>query len=509
MEQPPPETALLEAALAALTELSEDEGTSGGEGAAAARALLRLARVGLGVGEAWLWLEGEDGAWRRMGEVGEAQLNLTSDARSYLLALGGAPLTSLDDPHPSLSGLWAHNAEALAEAPRAVWLPLAMGRRLLGLLMLGPMRQGGELGLREREALAVVGRTAAGALRQGRLARELQAANLQLALKVRQLEQLHDIGRELGASLERRRITKELLIRAVELVDARQGALVWAADGENPAELAQAFGEGAADLAPEWALRAATEGEAVHLLGAAMPEGLGAQAGLVLPIASRDRHFGAIAVFDKEARNGVGPFTEDDEALLMGLATQAATALENARLYEMATVDGLTKLYIRRHFEQRLAEEHRRFLRHGTPYALLLLDLDRFKQVNDTHGHATGDAVLRAVAKVMRAKVREDLDVPGRYGGEELLVLMPETDQGGAAIMAERLRSAVEALVLEDPQGQPLRVSASFGVACCPSDGQDPAQLMAAADQALYASKHGGRNRVTMASALGAAPPGA
>lgn len=499
MDSPHRDTALLDAALAALAELGEGE--AGAEPTGVARGLLRVARS-VGVGEAALWLEGEGGLWRRQGDAAGPTLLLAPDLKAYLLALGGQAWSQLEDPHPAVASFWRTNAEALQEAPRHLWLPLASGRRLLGLFMLGAPRQGEALGPREREALAAVGRTAAAALRQARMAKELQGANLQLALKVRQLEQLHDIGMELGASLERRRITKELLIRAVELVDARQGALVWAADGDRPAELAQSFGEGAPQVAPEWALGVARPGLVAHVQGHELPEGLGAQTGLVVPIASRSRHFGALAVFDKEDRRGVGPFSEDDESLLVGLATQAATALENARLYEMATVDGLTKLYIRRHFEQRQAEEHRRFLRHGTPYALLLLDLDRFKAINDTHGHATGDLVLKEVAAVMRAKVREDLDVPGRYGGEELLVLMPETEEAGATIMAERLRAAVEGLVLQDPTGAPLRVTASFGVACCPQDGQEPGQLMEAADRALYAAKHGGRNQVRLASTV-------
>ena len=141
-----------------------------------------------------------------------------------------------------------------------------------------------------------------------------------------------------------------------------------------------------------------------------------------------DRVLGVLAVFDKESRDGVEAFTDDDVPLVVSLANQAATSIENARLYELATVDGLTKLYIRRHFEQRLSEELRRAERYGTVLSLMILDIDHFKKFNDTYGHQTGDEVIKLVARTLKDCIRIGIDVPGRFGGEELVVFLPETD---------------------------------------------------------------------------------
>jgi diguanylate cyclase (GGDEF)-like protein len=204
-----------------------------------------------------------------------------------------------------------------------------------------------------------------------------------------------------------------------------------------------------------------------------------------------------VAVFDKEEGLGIGTFNDHDQEILSSVARHAAASIENARLYEMATVDALTKLYIRRHFEQRLTEEVRRAIRYQAPLSLMLIDIDHFKKFNDTYGHAVGDEVLRHVAGVIRRNVREDLDIPARYGGEEMLVLMPETVCEGGVMLAERVRAAIEATELRGPKGESLRVTVSIGVASLPGDALTEEDLMERADQAMYVSKREGRNRVT------------
>ena len=165
----------------------------------------------------------------------------------------------------------------------------------------------------------------------------------------------------------------------------------------------------------------------------------------------------------------------------------------NAELETLATTDGLTGLCNHRTFQQKLAENFQSARRYGPPLSLLLLDVDCFKQYNDTFGHPAGDAVLRQVSALLRDTTRAT-DVPARYGGEEFAVLLPHTDAAGAVIIAERVRAAIAGA------DWPLRpVTVSVGV-CTLHNGVDgPAALVAAADAALYASKQGGRNRVTAA----------
>ncbi len=166
----------------------------------------------------------------------------------------------------------------------------------------------------------------------------------------------------------------------------------------------------------------------------------------------------------------------------------------NAELAALATTDGLTGLNNHRAFQERLADEAARAVRYGTPLSLILLDVDRFKQYNDTFGHPEGDAVLEAVARTLQAGAR-DTDLVARYGGEEFVLVLPQTDMEGAMALAERLRVALESC------HWPLRaVSASFGVAEILL-GEQSTGLLSRADDALYQSKILGRNRVTCASA--------
>ncbi|BFR49731.1 sensor domain-containing diguanylate cyclase [Nitratidesulfovibrio sp. HK-II] len=176
------------------------------------------------------------------------------------------------------------------------------------------------------------------------------------------------------------------------------------------------------------------------------------------------------------------------------------------RLRQMATTDGLTGLANRRRFLEALEHEVQRHRRYGTPLALVSIDVDRFKRVNDTWGHAVGDEVLRALAAICRAEVR-DVDTVGRIGGEEFAVLLPDTAPEEAMAVAERLRYAVEAAPLLT-SGGPLTVTLSLGVAASPPcDGADG--LLREADRALYRAKAGGRNRVERAFDLpGACGPG-
>ncbi|RYX84944.1 diguanylate cyclase [bacterium] len=165
----------------------------------------------------------------------------------------------------------------------------------------------------------------------------------------------------------------------------------------------------------------------------------------------------------------------------------------NQKLELLATVDPLTEAKNRRAFNDKLAEEWSRATRYGTPLSLVLLDVDKFKSYNDTYGHPAGDGVLKQVALTMMAAIRTT-DFFARYGGEEFALILPNTDVQGALILAERLRARIE--------GAPWKeraVTASFGISTLHEDIKKPEQLTSAADEALYASKERGRNRVTHA----------
>jgi diguanylate cyclase (GGDEF)-like protein len=192
-------------------------------------------------------------------------------------------------------------------------------------------------------------------------------------------------------------------------------------------------------------------------------------------------------------------FTQSERELFHYLAGQAARSMESVDQHETATrdsvTDELTGLANRRAFDDALASEVERAKRFGGTLGLVLIDLDDFKAINDTHGHPQGDVVLREVARVLRESSRE-IDHPARYGGEELALVLPGTDIEGAFNLAERVRQQIETLNIAriDGAGR-LQVTASCGVAAVPQTPADEGALVAAADQALYVAKRGGKNK--------------
>jgi two-component system, cell cycle response regulator len=171
----------------------------------------------------------------------------------------------------------------------------------------------------------------------------------------------------------------------------------------------------------------------------------------------------------------------------------------NRKLKKLSITDGLTELFNHRHVHELLQEEFERSRRSGDPIAVAMLDLDRFKQVNDTYGHPTGDVILYETAKILRDSARE-IDMIGRYGGEEFIAILPGTSEEAGVQFAERVRQRVEAHLYRD-EATEVRMTLSAGVASHPEFLVDnPDLLLKRADEALYSAKTGGRNRVMRAS---------
>jgi len=205
---------------------------------------------------------------------------------------------------------------------------------------------------------------------------------------------------------------------------------------------------------------------------------------------------GVIAVQSSHPR----AFRADHQRLLESLALQIAAALQNAHLYELAMVDGLTGLFMRRYFDARIEEEIERSKRYGTAFSVVMVDVDDFKHLNDTHGHLIGDRVLRGIANVVKSQMR-GVDTAARYGGEELALILPRTEMVSAYNVGERIRAAIAELrvTTEADSTGALRVTASFGIASYPeSKARDGEDLVRRADRALYRAKKTGKNRVEL-----------
>jgi len=171
------------------------------------------------------------------------------------------------------------------------------------------------------------------------------------------------------------------------------------------------------------------------------------------------------------------------------------------RLLSLATIDDLTHLYNRRYFFVRFHQELERARRYQRPLSCLILDIDHFKVVNDTYGHLTGDQVLQDIAQILQKQCRQS-DLIGRYGGEEMIILLPETDAAGALAIAERIREAIRAHETVNGQGQPIRVTVSIGVANFQGSElaglNDTDRIIQHADDALLQAKKAGRNRTVL-----------
>lgn len=191
------------------------------------------------------------------------------------------------------------------------------------------------------------------------------------------------------------------------------------------------------------------------------------------------------------------PFSDKDIDFMKTLTSQAAMAIDNTRLFTLAITDGLTGLYMVRHFKNRMEEEIKRARRYSGIFSILFMDIDHFKIFNDTYGHQQGDIVLKGFADIMRECVRTDIDIPARYGGEEFIILLPETDCKGALKCAERLRLMIEEHNFPG-QEEALHVTTSIGISEYPKHSEKLMDLIKQSDTALYYAKEHGRNTVTI-----------
>ena len=212
------------------------------------------------------------------------------------------------------------------------------------------------------------------------------------------------------------------------------------------------------------------------------------------PVLMGGRVTGVIRVESSKAR-----FTSPDMRLLNTVCTLSSIALENIRLFmktqELAIRDGLTGLYTQTYFKERLQEEVERAARYRETFSVVMMDLDNFKMFNDTYGHKAGDEVLRKVAAVVQETIRET-DIAGRYGGEEMCVILRNIAPPEAEAIAQRIRMSVEACRFDFVTGG-CSITASLGMSVFPGSVTAD-ELLRSADNALYQSKRSGRNRVTV-----------
>jgi diguanylate cyclase (GGDEF)-like protein len=261
--------------------------------------------------------------------------------------------------------------------------------------------------------------------------------------------------------------------------------------------LREAFASKPVALESSGGLERRTRGE-VHQRLASLGIGIGEL--LVLPISGDDAEGGALFLL------GAGePASEVDLSRAQVVAEHATLALRNAERYraarDRAFIDDVTEVYNARYLREALDREIRRAERYGTELSILFLDLDRFKLVNDTHGHLVGSSTLRQLSRLIEGCVRQ-VDTVARYGGDEFTILLVDTGERVGRTIAERIRQSVERHAFEAGPGRTHRLTCSVGVATYPAHGRTREALLDASDKAMYRAKSQGRNRVVSATEL-------
>ena len=231
-------------------------------------------------------------------------------------------------------------------------------------------------------------------------------------------------------------------------------------------------------------------------------DAVGAESVLILPLFVRTRVMGSLQLFGSSRTS----FSEEDAQLLWILSLVVENLLTrdfaNEALIKFAFTDFLTGMKTRGYFETQLEREIKRAERSKGPLALVMIDIDHFKILNDTHGHHVGDVLLRDVSTVLMKDMRQ-IDTVARYGGEEFVLILPETNSVGAYRVAQRLRKAVDsARFFAGSPSDVVKLTISMGIAVFPQDAQFKRDLIEAADAALYEAKRSGRNRVVICSEL-------
>ena len=459
------------------------------------------------------------------GDTGSTRMFSLGDHEMYRRMLQKEVMTRASiEADPSLKQFFS--GKELDRQGVGIWVPLTTQNDLIGLVAAGPGTENLPADEYDRQFLEEICDHAAVCIHNCRLYEMREKEKEDLDRTLYNLSLLYDIGRAMTHISDLKSLLKYILNQAIAVTHAEKGSImlhdpdtdrlsirvlagledkVYQERVNNNEITCRSFlpGEGVAG-------RVFQSGKAIFInetggnSSFVEPSSSFAQSIACIPMHVYNETIGVINVTNKKGDAG---FIADDIDMLSAVADQAAVSISKAQLWEMAVNDSLTGLHVRRYFMVRFQEEVSRTERYEKTLSVVMADLDYFKAVNDTFGHTAGDRVLKAVGEYLHASIR-DVDCVGRYGGEEFVLLLPETDKTAARGLSERLRKGIEAMQL----GNLPNITISMGVATFPEDGRTAEELLQKADAALYEAKNKGRNRVvgyTKAIPLPAAKPDA
>ncbi|MCD4783149.1 MAG: sensor domain-containing diguanylate cyclase [Candidatus Eremiobacteraeota bacterium] len=399
-----------------------------------------------------------------------------------------------------------------------ICVPLVVKNEIVGVIYVGATRPG-TYNEDHLHLLSILGNSASNAIRTSQLYEQLadnlqkkQELNERLESKVRQSEALLDLGQDLGSSLNLEE-TFRIIIRGMEsMFNYQSGAVFLVRETKTgPDFIPMKYITPYEKVFENYQL---TFNDTDNIMGWVSHNKksmllMDTQEAKLQTILENERSVMVVPLIVESAVTGAiylghskpDFFNEEALELLRNVAYLSAMTIKNAELYEKtfakAITDGLTGLYTHRYFQERLDEEIKFASRYGKKLALVMLDLDHFKQYNDTLGHPEGDKILKEFASLLKAYTR-DSDMICRIGGDEFTILLKEVDKENARQKAEAIRQAVQTRFHE----RAVQVTASIGVSCFPNDAISKKDLVKSVDTALYESKKSGRNFVSVASPL-------
>jgi diguanylate cyclase (GGDEF)-like protein len=391
-------------------------------------------------------------------------------------------------------------------------IPMRIKDHFVGILGLGEKNDKTDYSDAEIQLLQALAGVASTSINNAMLFENAESTKNELDHKVFNLMTLQQSGKVLSSTLDLGELINISIDMFLETVWSNKGVLMLFSEDKPELEVKAFKGlsleevlELQKDPAESWAMTT-VEKEKKPILAQALASKSSYQSystvnrklpfAVYVPLLKEGELYGIVKVGPKI--NGEA-FTENDLEFFATLASQAVIAFENARLYSLAITDSITKLYVHRYFQLRLEEEVARSRRYNSTISLLMCDIDHFKDINDTYGHQQGDMMLREISKILRQNVRTT-DIAARYGGEEFAIILPETTQADAKIVAERIRRDVSnyefpSIISGQP---PIKCSMSIGVAGFPLNADDKDQLIQKADSSLYRAKDMGRNKVIL-----------
>jgi diguanylate cyclase (GGDEF)-like protein len=466
-----------------------------------------------GAQNAWLLLPApEDGVFRSRVQFShdkdtEKDIVLKPDSPLIeRLTQSNSPLSQREiNVLPEFASLWGEEKRSIESARVEMFFPLRNEDRLIGVVAMGKKRRGESYTYEEIELITYALSSISPGIEREHIREQLQTKERSLAL-VNELMLIMTSSIDISEAFER---FSDQLGQVIPI----DMAAISLAD-EDQLHVLAFNGTIAAPWQPQDRLPLAGTGTEIAMKqqkGIYEPDLVKAHAFstgerhlkqgirsiVYLPLIYAGKSLGALTLGSRYPQ----AYGDGQIKLLEQLAVQITPPIANSQLYaqarEKARLDELTGLFNRRHFDERLREEINRQARYGGAFSLVMLDLDSFKAYNDVYGHPAGDTLLRDVGALMKQAMRTS-DQAFRYGGDEFAALLPQTDTDSAYHVAERIRQEVAA----HAQAKSTGVTCSVGISSCPSDGLLPADLISAADSALYHSKYAGGNRVHISSSV-------